>query len=147
MHKLTTSLARTYGCVIIEDLGVKSMGRNRRLSRAIADMGFGEFRRQLAYKRAVSESEVIVADRWFPSSRLCTRCNALNEGLTLSNRMFDCGDCGHREDRDLSAARNLERYPGLRGNPDARGHPGSGPPATRLAGEIRMDEAGISAYL
>ena len=119
LHKLTTSLVRTYGCVIIEDLNVKGMGRNRRLSRAIADMGFGEFRRQLAYKQALSESEVIVADRWFPSSRLCTRCNALNEGLTLNDRIFDCGGCGHREDRDLNAARNLERYPGLRGNPYA----------------------------
>ena len=142
LHKLTTSLVRTYGWVVIEDLNVKGMGRNRRLSRAIADMGFGQFRRQLEYKQALSESEVIVADRWFPSSRLCTGCNALNEGLTLNDRMFNCDGCGHREDRDLNAARNLERYPGLRGNRYACGHPGSGPSA-RLAGETRMDEAGI----
>ena len=116
LHKLTTSLVRTYGCVVVEDLNVKGMGRSRRLSRAIADMGFGEFRRQLAYKQALSESEVIVADRWFPSSRLCTRCDMLHETLTLKDRTFRCDGCGHREDRDLNAARNLERYPGLRGN-------------------------------
>jgi len=116
LHKLTTNLVRTYGRIVIEDLNVKGMGRNRRLSRAIADMGFGKFRRQLEYKQALSESEVLVADRWFPSSRLCTRCNALNEGLTLNDRIFNCDGCGHREDRDLNAARNLERYPGLRGN-------------------------------
>ena len=142
LHKLTTSLVQTYGWVVIEDLNVKGMGRNRRLSRAIADMGFGEFRRQLAYKQALSESEVIVADRWFASSRLCTRCNVLNEGLTLNDRIFSCDGCGHREDRDRNAARNLERYPGLRGNPYACGHPGSGPSA-RPAGETRVDEAGI----
>ena len=120
LHKLTTSLVWAYGCVIIEDLDVRGMARNRRLSRAITDMGFGEFRRQLAYRQALSESEVVVADWWFPSSRLCTRCNALNEALTLNDRMFDCGGCGHREDRDLNAARNLERYPGLQGNLDEK---------------------------
>ena len=146
LHKLTTSLVRTYGCVIIEDLNVKGMGRNRRLSRAIADMGFGEFRRQLAYKQALSESEVVVADRWFPSSRLCTRCDMLHETLTLKDRTFRCGGCGHVEDRDLNAARNLERYPGLQGNLDACGHPSAGR-SGRLTGETRMDEAGIAAYL
>ena len=119
LHKLTTNLVRTYGRIVIEDLNVKGVGRNRRLSRAIADMGFGEFRRQLAYKVEPSLTTVVVADRWFPSSRLCARCHALNEGLTLNDRMFDCGSCGHREDRDLNAARNPERYPGLQGNLDA----------------------------
>ena len=92
-------------------------------------MGFGEFRRQLAYKVQGSCCEVIVADRWFASSRLCRICGSLHAALTLKERVFQCGGCGHAEDRDLNAARNLERYPGLRGNPDACGHPGSGPPA------------------
>ena len=144
LHKLTTSLVQIYGCVVIEALNVKGMGRNRRLSRAIADMGFGEFRRQLGYKQALSESEIVVADRWFPSSRLCTGCNALNESLTLNDRMFNSDGCGHREDRDLNAARNLERYPGLQGNLDACGHLSAGQ-STRSTGETRVDEAGIHA--
>ena len=146
LHKLTTSLVRTYGRVIIEDLNVKGMGRNRRLSRAVADMGFGELRRQLAYKVEPSLTTVVVADRWFPSSRLCARCNALNEGLTLNDRIFDCGSCGHREDRDLNAACNLERYPGLQGNPHACGHPSAGR-SDRLTGGTRVNEAGNPVYL
>ena len=118
LHKLTTWLVRTYGCVVIEDLGVKGMLRNGKLARVISDMGFGEFRRQLAYKQALSEDEVIVADRWFPSSRRCRKCDVVNVGLTLKDRVFRCENraCGHVEDRDIHAARNLERYPGLPGN-------------------------------
>ena len=142
LHKLTTRLVNTYGCIVIEDLNVKGMIRGRKLSRVVSDMGFGEFRRQLAYKVRVSCSEVIVADRWFPSSRRCRTCGSLHTALTLNDRVFRCGDCGHAEDRDLNAAFNLERYPGLWGNRYACGHLGSGPPA-RLTGETRMDEAGI----
>ena len=142
LHKLTTSLVRVYGCIVIEDLNVKGMMRSRRLSRVISDMGFGEFRRQLEYKIQPSVTKVVVADRWFPSSRLCMICDTLHKGLTLNDRTFKCEGCGHVEDRDLHAARNLERYPGLRGNPYACGHPGSGPSA-RLASETRVDEAGI----
>ena len=142
LHKLTTWLVRTYGRVVIEDLNVKGMARNRRLSRAIHDMGFGEFRRQLDYKQSLSSSEVVVADRWFPSSRTCGLCGWVDESLTLGDRTFRCTGCGHAQDRDLNAAFNLERYPGLQGNLDACGHPGSGP-SVRLAGETRMVEAGI----
>ena len=146
LHKLTTGLVRTYGCLVIEDLNVKGMVGNRRLARAVSDMGFGEFRRQLAYKVQPSVSELVVADRWFPSSKLCRQCGALNDGLMLKDRTFECNGCGHREDRDLNAACNLERYPGLQGNLDACGHLSAGP-SVRLTGETRVDEAGISAYL
>ena len=108
LHKLTTSLVRAYGCIVIEDLNVKGMMRGRKLSRVVSDMGFGELRRQLAYKAQVSCSEVIVADRWFPSSRLCRTCGSLHAALTLKDRVLQCGGCGHAEDRDLNAARNLE---------------------------------------
>ena len=146
LHKLTTSLVRTYGRIVIEDLNVKGMVRNRRLARAISDMGLGEFRRQLAYKAQPSVSEVVVADRWFASSKSCRLCGALNDGLMLKDRTFECNGCGHREDRDLNAARNLERYPGLQGNPHACGHLSAGR-SVRLTGETRVDEAGISACL
>ena len=144
LHKLTTWLIRTYGCVVIEDLGVKGMLRNRKLARVISDMGFGEFRRQLEYKSELSEGEVIVADRWFPSSRRCRKCDVVSVGLTLKDRVFHCENraCGHVEDRDVHAARNLERYPGLQGNLYACGHPGSGL-AAGLPSETRVAEAGI----
>ena len=134
LHKLTTGLVRTYGRIVIEDLNVKGMMRNRRLVRAVSDMGLGGFRRRLAYKVPPSVSEVVVAGRWFPSSKSCRLCGALNDGLMLKDRTFGCNGCGHAEDRDLNAARNLERNPGLQGNPHACGHPGSGPSA-RLAGQ------------
>ena len=121
------------------------MVRNRRLARAISDMGFGESRGQLAYKVQPSVSEVMVADRWFPSSKLCRLCGALNDGLMLKDRTFERNGCGHREDRDLHATRNLERYPRLAGNLDACGRPSAGW-SVRLTGETRVDEAGVSAY-
>ena len=119
LHKLTTALVRDHACIVIEDLNVKGMSRNRKLARAILDMGFGEFRRQLDYKQELAGTQVIVADRWFPSSKTCSACGALNDVLTLKDRTFRCGGCSLEEDRDLNAARNLERYPGLRGNPYA----------------------------
>ena len=142
LHKLTSTLVQDCGRIVIEDLNVKGMSRNRKLARAILDMGFGEFRRQLGYKHELAGTKVILADRWFPSSRTCSTCGALNDTLTLKDRVFHCGGCGLTEDRDLNAARNLERYPGLRGNLHACGHSSAGLPA-RPAGETGVDEAGI----
>ena len=142
LHKLTTHLVQAYGCVVIEDLNVKGMMRNRKLSRVISDMGFGEFRRQLDYKREASSTDLVIADRWYPSSKLCRVCNGLHETLTLRDRIFACSFCGHVEDRDLNAARNLERYPRLIGESDACGHPSAGL-AARLPSETRVVETGI----
>ena len=128
LHKLTTGLVGTYGRIVIEDLNVKGMVRNRRLARAVSDMGFGGFRRQLSYKVVPSLTKLMVADRWFPSSKLCLNCDTLHDGLTLKDRTFKCDGCGHVEDRDLHAARNLERYPGLQGNPHACGYLSAGQP-------------------
>ena len=142
LHKLTTWLVRTYGCVVIEDLGDKGMMRNGKLARVISDMGFGEFRRQLDYKQVLSRGKVIVADRWYPSSKLCRKCGLVNESLTLKDRLFTCSGCGHVEDRDIHAAHNLERYPRLIGESDACGHPSAGL-AAGLPSETRVVEAGI----
>jgi putative transposase len=84
---------------------------NRRLSRTIADLGFSEFRRQLEYKAAMTGSTVVIADRWFPSSRLCSVCWAKNLDLDLSERDWTCQSCGTFHDRDYNAACNLARYP------------------------------------
>lgn len=76
--------------------------------RAISDMGFGEFRRQLTYKAALSGTTIVVADRFFPSSKLCSQCGCLNETLTLKDRVYHCAECGLMLDRDVNAARNLQ---------------------------------------
>lgn len=110
MHKLTTHLTR-YRIIVIEDLNVAGMLANRRLSRAIADVGFFEFRRQLVYKAGMAGSTIIVADRWFASSKLCSACGEKNENLTLSERFWTCASCGASHDRDLNAACNLARLP------------------------------------
>ena len=111
LHKLTTDLARTAATIAIEDLNVAGMLANRHLSRAIADLGFFEFRRQLEYKTAMAGGALIVADRWYPSSKLCSDCDAKNQTLTLSERTWTCASCGTFHDRDMNAARNLARYP------------------------------------
>ncbi|HEV8555050.1 MAG TPA: IS607 family element RNA-guided endonuclease TnpB [Actinophytocola sp.] len=110
LHKLTTGLARGYGTVVIEDLNVAGMLANRRLARRLADAGFGEIRRQLADKTAWNGGVLVVADRWFPSSKTCSACQPVKPKLSLATRVFICEDCGLVLDRDLNAARNLEQH-------------------------------------
>lgn len=102
-HKTTTTIAKSYGAVSLEDLNVRGMLSNHRLARAISDIGFSEIRRQLEYKC----EKVIIVDRWFPSSRLCSRCGNKKETLSLSERTFCCEKCGFEIDRDLNAALNI----------------------------------------
>lgn len=111
LHKLTTDLVRRCGTVVIEDLHVKGMVRNHHLARAISDMGFGMFRRLLTYKAAMAGVALVVADRWFPSSKLCSQCGVLHETLALKDRVFRCTACGLVLDRDLNAALNLTTLP------------------------------------
>jgi IS605 OrfB family transposase len=107
IHKLTTTLAREYGTVVVEDLNVAGMVKNRRLARAISDAGFGEIRRQLAYKTTWNGGTLVVADRWYPSSKTCSRCGVVKPKLHLSERVFTCTACGLVLDRDINAALNL----------------------------------------
>ena len=106
-HKLTTWLTRRFQTIVIEDLRVNGMIKNRKLAKHIADANFGEIRRQLAYKARLSGQALLVADRWFPSSKMCSHCGAIHPALTLADRMCVCPACGHRQDRDLNAAVNL----------------------------------------
>jgi putative transposase len=105
--KLTTGLAREYGTIVVEDLNVAGMVKNRRLARAICDAGFGEIRRQLAYKTVWNGGTLIVADRWYPSSKRCSGCGVVKTKLHLSQRLFACTECGLVLDRDTNAALNL----------------------------------------
>lgn len=107
LHKLTTYLAKSHSRIVIEDLGVSRMMKNRRLARAIADVGFYEFRRQLKYKCRWYGSQLVVAPRIFPSSKMCSRCGHRKKELSLSEREYVCEQCGVRIDRDLNAALNL----------------------------------------
>ena len=107
LHKLTTRLAATYATIVVEDLNVAGMLANRRLARHIADAGFGELRRQLTYKTGWGGGRLLVADRWYPSSKTCSGCGTVKTKLALSERTYRCQACGLVLDRDLNAARNL----------------------------------------
>ena len=111
IHKLTAFLASNYSEVVIEDLNVKGMMANHHLARAIGDVGFYEFRRQLEYKMALRGGLLVVAPRFYPSSKRCRFCGETNKDLTLSDRSWICPHCGETiEDRDLNAALNLFHY-------------------------------------
>lgn len=107
-HKLTTMLATTYRRIGIEDLNVRGMASNRGLARSIMDGGLFELRRQLDYKARFYGATVIVADRWYPSSKTCSCCGSVKSGLALSQRWFTCDNCGFETGRDLNAALNLK---------------------------------------
>ena len=108
LHKLTTDLTRRFHSIGIENLNVRGMMKNRHLSRAVADMSFYEFRRQLQYKTAMRGGQVVVADRFYPSSKTCSVCGYKLESLPLSVRKWKCPGCGTDHDRDLNAAINLK---------------------------------------
>jgi putative transposase len=107
LHKATTDLARRYATIVCEDLNVAGMLANRRLARAIADQGFGAARRMLAYKTTWNGGRLIVADRWYPSTKACSGCGTVKAKLSLSERTYRCDQCGLTLGRDVNAARNL----------------------------------------
>jgi putative transposase len=108
-HKLTTRLCCENQAVVIEDLNVSGMLKNKKLARAISDVGFGSIRRQLEYKAIRYDTHLIIADRWYPSSKLCSSCDWKNELLTLKDRSWHCQSCKTFHDRDINAALNLKR--------------------------------------
>lgn len=110
IHKLTTSLSRRFDTVVIEDLNVRGMMKNRKLARSISDMSFYELRRQLAYKLKSRNGNLIVADRFFASSKLCSSCGFKYENLSLSERVWTCAGCNTFHNRDVNAALNLEKW-------------------------------------
>jgi putative transposase len=107
LHRASTRLVRTADLIVIEDLNVAGMVRNRHLARAISGCGWGEFRRQLAYKCQRSGRRLVVIDRWYPSSKTCSACGHLLAALSLSTRHWRCPACGTRHDRDINAATNI----------------------------------------
>lgn len=118
-HKITTRLCRENQTVVIEDLNLSFMLHNRKLSRAASDVGLGRFKPMMLFKSVAIGVQVVVADRFFPSTQRCSQCGNIKTGderLGLSDRVYQCTACGFAHDRDLNAALNLEQYPGLLGN-------------------------------
>ncbi|MBR1580571.1 MAG: transposase [Selenomonadaceae bacterium] len=110
-HQITRAIiGRNPSAIVLEDLNVRGMMSNRHLSRAVQEQGFYEFRRQIEYKAQWFGITVIIADRFYPSSKTCIACGHVKEKLRLSERIYHCEKCGNEIDRDLQAAINLKRY-------------------------------------
>ena len=110
LHQTTTEIVKTKpSYIVLEDLNVKGMMKNRHLSKAVQQQCFGEFRRQIEYKSVWNNIPVIIADRFFPSSKLCSCCGNIKKDLKLSDRIYKC-KCGNVIDRDYQASLNLKRY-------------------------------------
>jgi putative transposase len=107
LHRTSTNLVRRYDTIVVEDLAVTNMVRNRSLARVISDCGWGELRRMLTYKAERAGRALVVIDRWYPSSKTCSACGHLLDKLSLSTRAWTCPGCRTRHDRDLNAAKNI----------------------------------------
>lgn len=109
-HAFTSSLVKRFDRIVIEDLAVKNMMRNRKLSRAISDAGWATLRWQITYKAKASGCKLVIADRFFASSKTCFHCKTKLETLPLKTRVFVCPSCSYTANRDLNASRNLNTY-------------------------------------
>ncbi|MFB4318664.1 RNA-guided endonuclease InsQ/TnpB family protein [Actinomadura sp. 21ATH] len=156
LHKATSTLAQRYETLVVEDLNVTGMVANRRLARAVADAGFGQARRMLAYKTGWCGGRLVVADRWYPSSKTCSGCGGRKPSLSLSERTYRCDACGLNLGRDVNAAINLRDLaasgaesrnacgggvrPGRAGRPPVKQEPGTTPRAGQ-AGAVAAQAA------
>jgi putative transposase len=109
-HQLSDYLTKTFDRIVLEDLNVKGMVKNRKLSRAIADVGWGMLQQFIEYKAKLRNCVIVIADRFFPSSKTCSKCGEVKKTLTLKDRIYECDSCGFTIDRDLNAAINLNNY-------------------------------------
>jgi putative transposase len=108
MDKVTTQIIRSYDVIGIENLNIKGMVKNRKLSRSICDAAMGMFASMLTYKADWYGRTLKVADTFFPSSKLCSGCGEKYTGLKLSERIWTCQKCGRTHDRDENASENLK---------------------------------------
>ena len=110
-HQITSAIiGRKASSIVLEDLNVRAMMSNRHLAKTVQEQGFYEFRRQIEYKAAWKGLRVVIADRYYPSSKTCIACGHVKKKLRLSERIYHCENCGNEIDRDLQAAINLKRY-------------------------------------
>lgn len=108
-HKVTTYISKNHAVVALEDLNTSFMLKNHKLAGAVSDANFYEFRRQVEYKAVRYGGTVVKVDRFYPSSKTCSNCGAIQE-ISLSERVYVCQKCQHTADRDLNASKNLEKY-------------------------------------
>lgn len=113
LHQATSILTKTKSVIVLEDLNVCGMLKNRHLAQAIADVGLFEFRRQVTYKGEWYGCKILLADRYFPSTKLCSRCGHVKTAMSIDERVFHCEFCGQVIDRDLNAAINLKQLQSL----------------------------------
>lgn len=109
LHKITTYLVRSYDVISLEDLNVRGMTKNHSLAKAITNVSFGEFNRQIEYKAQMYGKQIYRVDRFFPSSKTCSVCGCIQDKMPLNVRVWTCPDCGTHHDRDINAAANLLR--------------------------------------
>nr|MBA3490150.1 IS200/IS605 family element transposase accessory protein TnpB [Longispora sp. (in: high G+C Gram-positive bacteria)] len=107
LHRTSTRLVRDHDTIVIEDLAVANMVKNRRLAKAISDCGWATFRSMLTYKADKWGRNLVVIDRWYPSTKSCSNCRHLLGELKLSTRTWTCPGCGTLHDRDINAAKNI----------------------------------------
>lgn len=133
-HRASSHVCKNYAGVAIEDLNVAGMVKNQNLAQAVMDANFAELQRQLGYKMMWSGGEVRQADRFFPSSRLCSFCGCINNNLTLADREWTC-ECGASHNRDVNAAINLKKrcWPGVDGHCSQRVKRSKAPDEARTA--------------
>ena len=111
LHKLSTSITKKFDVICVEDINMKNMSQCLHLGKSTMDNGFGMFREMLSYKQErIPYHELIVADKWFPSSKRCSKCGHIKSDLKLKDRIYKCNECGLIIDRDLNAAINLKQY-------------------------------------
>jgi len=141
IHETTSALAKSYDVIVIEDLNVAGMLKNRSLAKHIQDAAWGEFTRQLEYKAKWYGSTLVKANRFYPSSKICASCGTVKAKLSLATRTYACDVCGHTVDRDLNAAINLARM-GLPGTNSGTGRGGEvSPESPNIAATAYPGEA------
>jgi putative transposase len=156
LHQVSNEVVKTHDRLVIENLNVAGMLANHRLASAISDAGWAEFARMLTYKQAWRGGDLVEADRWYPSTRLCPHCGAISSAMTLADRVFTCG-CGHIADRDTNAAVNLARWAQVHHDPHRSPDPQAGGRATNArrrdgagqhprVGETSPDDAGTDVH-
>ena len=113
LHKISRQIVNAYDAVVIEDINMKAISQGLNLGKSTNDNGYGKLKKYLEYKLKDQGKQLIVIDKWYPSSKLCNHCNTINKELTLSQRVWTCSNCGEELDRDINAAINIKKE-GLR---------------------------------
>ena len=154
LHEVSSQLVKTHDRLCLEGLAIANLVRNKHLARAIGDAAWAEFARQVGYKAAWFGAELVVADRWFPSTKTCSRCRKVSQEVRLTERVFRCHRCGLVIDRDRNAATNLAtwaqtaiRAPARQAGGRVTNAPrGEGAGRRSGDGETGFDEGGTDAH-